>query len=218
MRHPESRLIRCVLLACVGLMAGCGSPGYNDNPSQQNTADHVGCLASTDFFGVYVNIRLQPADSNPDAGITRELFQPYCNYVPAAGKIFLTIDLVGNELRKVPFSLRVIRQEPEGDDKGRSESIENTLTVAEFPATVYPKGFIEVWFVVDKDGRYTIELTKGGDAGSIESDVLRIPLTVGVDVGTQILVNEIVTKLGITVGVIIFCFAVFRILRLRRII
>ena len=207
---------RCLWSLCAVLMTACGSPGYNNNPSQQIADNRVGCEAATDFFAVNFTIHLQPADLSEDPRIAKEVFRSYCHEVPQPGNVFFTADLVGNDLRKVPVGIRLVEREFLGGDPALPESFADRAISAEVAAAPYPKGVIESRFVLERNGYYAIDLIRGGDAGVPEKDRLRIPLTVGVSVGAAPLVKAGLVKLGITLAVVIFCLAVFRLLKARR--
>jgi hypothetical protein len=218
MKPLRSEFLRHLLLACAASLTGCGSPGHNNNPSQQSTDDRIGCLAATDFFAVYFSVHLQPSDLGPDARITPDVFRSYCSDIPAPGNVFLTADLVGNALRRIPVAIRVIDQGLRDGDRDFAEDLGSRGAVAEVPAMVYAKGFIETSFPLERKGRYTVELIRSGEADIQEKDILRIPLNVGMGPDARLLMKEILTKVSLTAGVLLFCFAVFRLLRARKII
>jgi len=218
MESVRLRFQRWVWSVSAVLMTACGSPGYNNNPSQQISDNRVGCEAATDFFSVNFSIHLQPADLSQDARLTKEVFQSYCHEIPQPGNVFFTADLVGNELRKLPIGIRLVEREFVGGDPGSPESFADRDITAEVAAVAYPKGVIESRFVLERNGYYAIDLIRGGDAGVPEKDVLRIPLSVGVNAGTAPLTKAILVKLGITVAAVAFCLAVFRLLKARRLI
>jgi hypothetical protein len=218
MKPLRSEFLWYLLMAGAASLTGCGSPGYNNNPSQQSTDDRIGCLAATDFFAVYFSVHLQPSDLGPDAIITPDLFRSYCNDIPTPGNVFFTADLVGSELRTIPVAIRVIDQGFRDGDRDLAEGPDSLGTVAEMPATVYSKGFIETSFPLERNGRYAVELIRNGEAGAQEKDILRIPLNVGMGADAKPLMKQILTKVSITAGVLLFCFSVFRILRARKII
>jgi hypothetical protein len=168
------------LVACTALLSACSNPGYNDNPSQQITNARVGCLAATDFLAVYFSVHVQPARVSPDARVTREMFRSYCEELPAPGKVFLTVDLVGPELKRIPLGIRIV--EP-GLDDGESpiENATGARTISEVPARTYPNGIIESQFNLDKNGSYAIYLMRAGDDAVAADNTLKIPLHVGVD-------------------------------------
>lgn len=217
MRGLLPNVVRSTTMAGAMLMAACGNPGYNSNPSQQNTDDWVGCLASTDFFAVYFSLHLQPVEQEMDARVAKELFQSYCNDLPQPGTVFFTADLAGNELKRVPIGVRIVERATPDGDANRFESSGEGVTIEEIPPQTYPKGFIERQFVLSANGRYAIELIRGGNTGTSEKDILRIPVNVGIGPDPRPLMKEVATKLSLTVFVILFCTGVFRVLRYRRI-
>jgi hypothetical protein len=207
---------RIVCLAWVAALVACGSPGYNSNPSQRESDERIGCLAGTDFFAVYFSVHVQPPDLGPDARVTHDLFRPYCSDIPAPGNVFVTVDLVGNELRRVPIAIRLVAPET---NESASDGAENWGSIAEVPAKVYAKGVIETGFALDRNGRYAVELIRGGNAGAVQQpDTLRIPLNVGMGADAQPLLKDLLIKVILTVGGLLFCSWVFRLLRARKII
>ncbi|WP_367025303.1 hypothetical protein ABZN20_11165 [Methylococcus sp. ANG] len=205
------------LIACTALITACTSPGYNNNPSQQITNARVGCLGATDFFSVYFSLHVQPSGQSGDARITRELFQSYCNDIPAPGKIFFTADLVGNELRKSPIVIRVTEQQS-ADSSEDAGSPKEQRTVVTVPPTIYSKGIIESNFELNKNGYYSIYLIRGGADSTSEEDKLKIPLSVGVDSSARFSIKRITAILSIPFSLALTGFVAFRYLRRRMVI
>ena len=114
MPHFHRKTLRSALSLGLLLIAGCGSPGYNDNPSQQITTGRVGCLASAEFFSVYFNTHLKPASETPGSDITRTRFRAYCENLPEPGEVFFTADIIDPEIRKTPIAIRVVEQTSAG--------------------------------------------------------------------------------------------------------
>lgn len=183
------------LSVCLALVAACGSPGYNDNPSQQISDAKLGCPAATEFFAVYFSIRVQPPSENQDATLTRQQFRSYCNDLPSPGKVFFIADLVGNELRDTPLAVRVAEQEFTGLDASRAENFQDLRTLAELAAKTYANGVIEASFDVDKPGYYAVYISRGREAA--EQDSLRIPLNIGVDADARLLGTRLAGLLGV---------------------
>lgn len=216
MKVFQSALLLYALLVCTALMTACTNPGYNDNPSQQITTARVGCPATTDFFSVYFNVHLQPSNENQDARITKELFRSYCEDIPTPGKVFFTVDMVGDELKKTPIGIRIVEQEFTGGDENNTENFKDIHTIAEVPAKAYSKGVIETQFDINENGAYAIYLIRGGADAVSEQDRLRIPLNVGVDASKQRLIKRIATMFGIASGLVLTGFMAFRYMRKRK--
>lgn len=172
MPHSHRKTLRPALSLFLLSIAGCGSPGYNDNPSQQITTGRVGCLASAEFFSVYFSTHLKPTGEAPGTNITRTRFRPYCGDLPQPGEVFFTADIIDPEIRKTPLAIRVVEQ--------TSENSETPRTLLDIPAQRFEKGTIEVGFTLDKPGSYAIHLVRQESNGGRERDRLIIPLNVGV--------------------------------------
>ncbi len=209
---PKLRI--CALASCAVQMAACTSTGYNDNPSQQMTNATVGCPAATDFFAVYFSLHVQPAVENQDERITRERFRSYCNEIPTPGKVFLTADLVGGELRKIPIGIRIV--EDAGDDESPNGSFKDAHILSEIAPKTYPNGVIESSFHVNDKGRYAIYLTRGGEYAVSEEDELKIPLDVGVGSGAERQATRVLILFGIASGLAPLGHKAFRYLRRRK--
>lgn len=214
----QPALLRYALLVCTALLAACTDPGHNDNPSQQMTIARVGCLAATDFFAVYFNVHVQPANENQDAKITKEVFRPYCNDIPAPGRVFFTADLVDIESKLAPIEMRIVEQEFTGGNESRAENFKDLRTLAEVPATTYSKGVIESQFDLDKNGYYAVYLLKSGKDTVSKQDELRIPLNVGIDSSAKILMARIAPSLTVASALALIGVVAFRYLRKRKII
>ncbi|NJD05732.1 MAG: hypothetical protein FIA97_04445 [Methylococcaceae bacterium] len=176
--HPTSRYL---LAGCLTTATACTSPGYNDNPSQQIGNGRVGCEAATEFFGVYFNIHVQAISETPETRLSKETFRSYCEEIPIPGKLFITFDLVGVELRTQPISLRVVELEPPGYAGWISATDRKQTLLLETTAKTYSKGIIESTVELDHPGYYAVDLLRGGESAVSEGDELRIPLYVGVD-------------------------------------
>ena len=179
----------------MAFLSSCSNPGYNDNPSQQITNARIGCLAATDFFSVYFSVHVQPAHVGPDAGITRDMFRSYCEEIPVPGKVFLTVDLVGPELRRIPLGIRIV--EPDSGDGSLIENGTGARTIAEVPARTYSSGIIESQFQLEKNGSYAVFLTRAGSDAITAGDTLKIPLHVGVGTAAGLWRTRLVALFGL---------------------
>ena len=176
--HSLSRYLpACILTA----MTACTNPGYNDNPSQQIGNGRVGCEAATGFFAVYFNVHLQPISETPETRLPRETFRSYCDELPVPGKLFITFDLVGVELRTQPIALQVVELERPGYAGWIPATDREQILLFETAAKTYSRGVIESTFELDHPGYYAVDLLRGGESATSEADKLRIPLYVGVD-------------------------------------
>jgi hypothetical protein len=184
-------------LAVTLLLAGCTSPGYNDNPSQQMTTGRVGCLAATEFFAVYFNVHVQPATDSTSPRLVKEVFRSYCEDIPIPGRVFFTADLATPDLKRMPIGIQVLEQQFDGYDSRLNKAHRTARTIAEFPDTVYTKGVIELQFELDAPGRYAVYLKRGGKEAVTDYDKLRIPLNVATSTGTA----PVISRAGVLIGV-----------------
>jgi hypothetical protein len=199
------------------LVTGCESPGYNDNPSQQMTKATVGCLVANDFYAVYFSAYLKPTgDQQANAAKDRKtLFRSYCKDIPKTGTAFFTADLVGEELRQTPISIKIVEQELDGVDDSKAENFKDLRTLTEIPAKLYPKGAVEAHVDLDKEGYYAIYLTMGEEALS-EEDRLRIPLHIGVDPDAKPIWVQAGTIIAIILAFGLISVTAFRFMRRRQ--
>ncbi len=170
-----------LVLPFLALLSACSSPGYNDNPSQKNTAVRIGCVNTSEFHSAYFRIYLQPSGQTGNPVIRKNLYRAYCNDLPSAGQVFFTAELVGNELKSTPIAVRITKQDENGGYHEMSSSDGTAETIAEFPAQMYPKGVIETRFILEWSGNYAIELIPTTESGQPSKDRLRIPLNVASD-------------------------------------
>lgn len=196
----------------MALTTACTSPGYNDNPSQQMSTARIGCPAAAEFFAVYFSVHLQPFNEDQGVPIKREIFRPYCNDLPTPGRVFLTADLVGAELRTMPIGLR-IRQRASADDESSAEDVNAVRTIFEVPAKTYANGVIEADFELDEQGYYAIDLIRRGEDPAAAGDRLTIPLNVGVDAGGNVSATRIFTLVGAASALALMGFAASRLWR-----
>jgi hypothetical protein len=203
-------------LLLLSLVTGCTNPGYNDNPSQQMTKATVGCLIANDFYAVYFSAYLKPSGDQQanSAKDRRALFRSYCKDIPHTGTAYFTADVVGEELRQTPISIKIVEQELNGVDEGKAENFKDVRTLAEIPAKVYPKGAVEAHVDLDKEGYYAIYLMIGEEALS-EEDRLRIPLHIGVDPDAKPIWVQAGMIIGIILGFGLISIVAFRFMRRR---
>lgn len=210
----QNLFVNLSLVGLLTLAAGCSSPGYNDNPSQQMTKATVGCLIANDFYAVYFSAYIKPADADAknSAKDRKALFRSYCKNIPGTGTAYFTADVVGDELRKTPIAIKIVEQELTGADENKADSFKDLRTLAEIPAKLYPRGAVEAQAQLDKEGYYAIYLTMGEEALS-EEDRLRIPLHVGVDPDAKPMWQRATTTVGIISGFAIIAFVAYRFMR-----
>lgn len=207
MKAFKTNLPRYAPWVCAVLLAACGSPGYNDNPSQQMTNARVGCLAATDFFAVYFSVRVQDPKETQDARLRKQVFRAYCEDIPTPGTLFFTADLVGDALKKTPIGIRVVEQT---DDKSQADSSDRFRSLLEVPPKTYPNGVIETHFETAKSGYYAIHLIRGENDAVAEEGKLVIPLNVSVDSGVKHLTTQHTLSLFGIVAALALGFVVVR--------
>jgi len=192
---------------CAAFLTACGSPGYNDNPSQQMANPKLGCLAATDFFAVYFSVRVQPSVEIRDARMKRQLFRPYCEDIPMPGMLFFTADLVGDAQRRTPIGIRVVEQ-ASADDQASASQTQGLRSLLEIPPQAYSNGTIEMQVELAKSGYYAIHLIRGGNDAAAEEGKLVIPLNVGVDSGDKRLIMRVQSLFAIAAALILGFLAV----------
>jgi hypothetical protein len=199
MKSIQPALPWFTLWVCAVFLAACGSPGYNDNPSQQMADAKLGCLAATDFFAVRFSVHVQSPKENQDPRLKRQSYRAYCEDIPTSGTLFFTADLVGDALRRTPMGIRVVEQ-TSADDESQAENFNGLRTLFELPPKAYPNGVIEAHFETAKTGYYAIHLIRGGNDAASEAGKLIIPLKVGVASGIKRLTAPILSLFGIAAG------------------
>jgi len=195
------------IAVCTLLLASCWM-GDKAAPQQFPYKASVGCLAVNDFYAVYFSIYIKPTDPNED--ITQaELFTPYCSEIPRTGIAYLTADLIDEDLRQTPISVKIVEQELIGDDPRLPENFKDIRTIDQIPAQIFNQGVVTASTALEKNGYYAMYLLIGGDDAIMEEDKLRIPLIVGVTPATSTSMEVKIFK-GITYAVmIILPFAFF---------
>jgi len=202
MRYFHRKTLRPALSLSLLLIAGCGSPGYNDNPSQQITTGRVGCLASAEFFSVYFSTHLKPAGETPGSNITRTRFRPYCGDLPQPGEVFFTADIIDPEIRKTPIAIQVVAMDA-------MENPGNPRTLFDAPARTFEKGTLEATFAIDKPGPYAIHLIRQDFNTGGERDRLTIPLNIGLTADRGILQRFLSPQFLLLVGLGVVGLVVF---------
>ena len=202
MKSLQPTLPRVALWVCAVLLTACGSPAYNDTPSQQMANPKVGCLAATDFFAVYFSVRVQTPKETQDARLKKQLFRPYCEDIPTSGTLFFTADLVGDAQRRTPIGIRVVEQ-TSADDENPASKPRGFRSLLEIPPKAYPNGVIEMHFDLAKSGYYAIHLIRGGNDAAAEEGKLVIPLNVGVDSADKRLITRIQSLFAIAAALVL---------------
>ena len=123
---------------------------------------HAGdCVIKGGVFSVNFSAYEKPKGDIPP-------MHAFCQQIPAAGIILMSVDLNEPESRKIPLAVRVVMEGhgPDGHE------------ILSLPPKVYPSGSISLGEVNMADlGKYVV-LLETEEAGAMKA-VVRIPLTVG---------------------------------------
>ncbi|MGH8593387.1 MAG: hypothetical protein ACREV3_05885 [Gammaproteobacteria bacterium] len=130
----------------------------------------LSCLITTDFYIVHFTA-FQPRAGETDP---KKMFRPYCQDLPEASRAYLTVDLVDQDVRKMPVGLKLV-EEAQGAENGQLEPQQRMLV--EVPSKVYKYGVVETQADFDKPGHYALLVTIGEAVA--EENTIRIPLRVG---------------------------------------
>lgn len=123
-----------------------------------------GCVINTGDFPVTVSIYEVPKEDLPP-------MHSFCDHVPSAGKVNITIEISDLDAREVPIAVRLIMDGHEGMDHGEHELLY-------LPAEQYLSGIIVVSTEFDELGQYSILLETDDGAGNAKTAV-RVPVHVG---------------------------------------
>lgn len=93
-----------------------------------------------------VHITLYQPQFDPDA--------EYCDQIPRAGNTVLVVDVLGEELRKLPLAVRV------------SNNSSSKLVVAQLPPTIYRRGVADAQVMLSSGETYTTEISIGEGAST----------------------------------------------------
>jgi cytochrome oxidase Cu insertion factor (SCO1/SenC/PrrC family) len=106
-----------------------------------------------------IHITLYQPQFDPDA--------EYCDEVPREGDTVLVVDVLGDELRKMPMGLEVIAT---SDPRA-------PRTILSVPPKVYRRGVADAQMLLTAEGPYLARVTLGGN-GAANSQVLSFPIRV----------------------------------------
>ena len=93
-----------------------------------------------------IHITLYQPQFDPDA--------EYCDQVPRAGNTVLVVDVLGDDLRRLPLGMEVLTSE-------RSNSQRTVLSV---PPKIYRRGVADAQVMLDGETAYVAQITLGGGA------------------------------------------------------
>jgi hypothetical protein len=80
-------------------------------------------------------------------------FQSYCEGIPKTGKMAITFDLLNEEMRELPISVRIVEAPAGHEDKGGGEHSHDILSL---PPTVYRDGSIRLNADIPTAGHYKV--------------------------------------------------------------
>ena len=106
-----------------------------------------------------IHITLYQPEFNPDA--------EYCNQIPRAGNTVLVVDVLGDDLRKLPLGVQVL---------AISHSAPNKVVLS-IPPTIYRRGVADAQVVLDDNSSYLTQISVGEGAAQ---QVLSFPVRVNV--------------------------------------
>ncbi len=154
------------LLFCSFLVV---SHAWSQGGQSDDKLSQLRCLVTTDFYIVHFTA-FQPRAGETDP---KKMFRPYCQDLPEASRAYLTVDLVGQDVRSMPVALKLV-EEAQGAENGQ---LEPQRTLVEVPSKVYKNGVVETQADFDKPGHYDLLVTIGEAVA--EEDTIHIPLRVG---------------------------------------
>ncbi|OQW39186.1 MAG: hypothetical protein A4S08_07660 [Proteobacteria bacterium SG_bin4] len=154
------------------------------SPVQHHYNTKVGCIVANDFYAVYFSTYVEPDKMSDDSTkVNESLFKSHCINIPYTGNVYFTADLVDEDLRETPISLRLVEQELTGKNKDSSADYEDVRIISEVMPKIYSQGTIETHAVIDKIGHYALYLIIGDEKSALEDDILKIRFNVGL--GTE---------------------------------
>lgn len=104
-----------------------------------------------------IHITLYQPEFNPDA--------EYCDQIPRAGNTVLVVDVLGDDLRKLPLGVQILAV---------SDSAPNKAVLA-LPPTIYRRGVADAQVVLDDNSSYLTQISLGEGA---EQQLLSFPVRV----------------------------------------
>ena len=175
MRLINTNPLYFILFISISLLTACDRSG----PVQHHYTTSIGCLITNDFYATYFSVYVEPA--NIENNTNEEIFKSFCKTIPRTGTAYFTADLVDEDLREMPISLRLVEQEIIGEDENYAKNFKDIRTLLTVPPKLYPQGTIEMQAELDKNGYYALYLLMGDEDALFEDDKLRSPVYVGAD-------------------------------------
>src|SRR5581483_3988435 len=137
-----------VAFACVPAIAWAHRFGGPNDPCERRIGTSL------------IHITLYQPQFDPDA--------EYCESVPRAGNTVLIVDMLGDQLRKMPMGVEVLAVGPS----------QPARTILSMPPQVYRRGVADAQITLTGDSPYLVRIHLAG-AGEVKSQVLSFPIRVG---------------------------------------
>lgn len=129
------------------------------NSKQQEEVSGGACVIQTDAFPVGFNAYVVPEGNHPS-------YPPFCSPVPA-GPLNIVIDILAQDMREVPITLKLLKLED-----GRE------IEVSSLPKDVYPFGSIAFAVNLEPLASYKILLLFDNNSSELMANSAEIPFEV----------------------------------------
>lgn len=204
MKSLSKKQLLAIVFFSTFLLFACSKKNVTA-PVQFDYTETVGCLIANDLYAVYFSAYIKPEGNLEEIkGKDRnKLLRSYCREIPKTGSLYFTADLVDDDVRETPVSIRLVKQELIGEDEKKAENFKDIVTLFEVPAKLYPQGMVETQIELDKNGYYALYLLIGEENTIAEENILRIPLNIGVDPDAIPVWHIVLAILGIMAGLMI---------------
>src|SRR6266852_4805685 len=150
MSVASSRVLICIsLTVAVGWLAPCAASAHRFGGPNDPCERKIGTSL--------IHITLYQPEFDPDG--------EYCNEVPRAGNTVLVVDVLGDELRKMPLGVQVLA----------TRGPQSRRTVLSIPPKIYRRGVADAQAMLDGGGTYLTRISVGEGAAL---QVLSFPIRV----------------------------------------
>lgn len=157
MRHRMKRMRQLLTFCCMMLFLAFGASqalGHGGGETMGEMGKDDACKLQRGHYALHFTAYQQKYGAEEvvklhEAGSVRvkQEFQTYCEGVPNTGKLSITFDLLNEEMRGLPLSVRIIEAGEHGHD------------VLSLPSAVYRDGTVRIETEVDHAGRYEAIVT-----------------------------------------------------------
>lgn len=141
--------------------------------SSQLLAIEPRCIKVNDLYAVNFTAYAPPSKEElkeMSPAERKAAIRPYCDRVPRSGKLYLSVDLLDRDARKMPVWLRLVKLK-------EGEELAEEAVLARTEPEVHPKGSLTLSAEVREPGRYALVVTFGEEA-VLPEDELWIPFEV----------------------------------------